>query len=233
MSSDLPAPVQQAGLLLQQAHIARDPQALEFVRQWGHAQINATYPDDPLRAPLNIVRRPLAHREWDQVVRTYGKTLRGAIMDAAVQDLRFKIELHQEQLRAEAHEKRRQGAVLFDTHIRLQELDASEAIKLKYDRERMQLTHHYEQESEDAASERRKSEHVSEAEKEVRILIGRAYTESIGTSSAQDMLDLVSKVNIELSRIRHDADLDDDDKHVHIKTLLDSLPHVIRSAKER
>jgi hypothetical protein len=233
MSSDLPAPVQQAGLLLQQAHIANDPRALESVRQWGHAQIDAIYPEDPIRAPLNVVRRKMAHMEWDRAVRSSGREFRGAIMEASVKQLQFEIERRQANILQQDREEHRQKGVIFDANIRTKELDLQEEIRLRYERERMRLAHDLQQLAEDAASERRKRERVNDAVSEVLVMLSRASAESMGTSSADEMFDLVSMVNGELSRIRHDSALDDDDKHIHIKTLLDSLPHMIRRVQER
>lgn len=62
--SDLPVQVMEAGLLFQRAEIERDTDAFKKIINFGHAQIDATYPEDPIRAPLNVIRRQMARWEW-------------------------------------------------------------------------------------------------------------------------------------------------------------------------
>lgn len=229
---DLPRPVEEAGLLFQRAGIQNDPQAMDRIIAWGHEQITVAYPEDPLRAPLNPFRRWLARWEWNRVIRTAGRDLRGTIASTMVQELAFEIERRQTDILARDAEVRRQEAVRFDTGVRIQELDLTEQVRLKNDKERMNHAHKLQQEAEDAASYRRMAERVNETEQEIIHMTTRAILESAGTSSAQEVLDLVTKVSNEVTRIRHDDSLDDDDKHLHVKTLLETLPEMLRRAKE-
>ena len=61
--SDLPDPVKQAGLLFRRGDVQEDGQTREEIINWGYAQIEAEFPEDPVRAPLNGLKRlqPGAH----------------------------------------------------------------------------------------------------------------------------------------------------------------------------
>src|SRR5680860_658375 len=119
--SDLPAPVAEAGLLFRQTAITSDAEAMRQVIAWGHQQIDVAYPEDPIRAPLNIVRRRLAHMEWDRVHRSAGRDLRGTIASQIVRDLEFAIKRRQDQILREDAEKQRQEATTFDSATRSNE----------------------------------------------------------------------------------------------------------------
>ncbi len=59
--SDLPAPVAEAGLLFHRPSVIKDAEAMRQVIAWGHEQIDVAYPEDPIRAPLNVIRRRPPH----------------------------------------------------------------------------------------------------------------------------------------------------------------------------
>src|SRR5215203_6277110 len=117
--SDLPAPVAEAGMLFRQPSILNDAEAMRQVIAWGHQQIDVAYPEDPIRAPLNIVRRKLAHMEWNRVIRTAGKELRVTIASQIVRDLEFQIKLRQDRTLAEEAERRRRDATDYDRKARI------------------------------------------------------------------------------------------------------------------
>lgn len=229
--SDLPPPVTEAGMLLQQPAIIRDPDAMKQIIEWGRQQIDITYPEDPIRAPLNIVRRKFAHMEWDRVIRTQGRELRGTIASALVRDLEFQVKRHQENVLAADAEARRRGAVTFDGDRRIQEQEATTAIAMRmYDAQR-RLDHELQQQAEDAASQRRIAERVNDAHQEIATITAQAIVRTIGSTSAEKTIEATRLVNDEIARIRRQPDVSEDEKHLQIKVLLETLPNLLRGLR--
>lgn len=229
--SELPAHVVEAGLLFHRANIQNDPEVYKKIIDFGHHQINIAYPENPIRAPLNVFRRQRARWEWDEVVRTAGRNLRGTIANAMVRELEFEIQRREQDTIARDVEERRQEAVTFDGRLRIQEYDLTSQINVRTQKNLSEFTHDLQQKAEDAASRRRIAERIVDTQHELVMLTSQAIFESMGTSSANEVLDLVTKVSSEVTRIRHDKTIDDDDKHLHIKTLLDSLPLMLQRAR--
>jgi hypothetical protein len=50
-------------------------------------------------------------------------------------------------------------------------------------------------------------------------------------SSAQERIEATRMVNEEISRIRRDPDLTDDEKHLHIRSLVDTLPTLLKASR--
>lgn len=229
--SDLPAPVAEAGLLFHRPSVIKDAEAMRQVIAWGHEQIDVAYPEDPIRAPLNVIRRQLAHMEWDRVIRTAGRELRGTIATSIVRELEFEITRRQEQIRADDAEARRRAATTFDAEQRTREHAAMSEINLRLMEAQLRLSHELGQEAEDAASRRRKDERVNDAHQEIAILTAAAVVKTLGTSSAEKTLEATRLVNDEIARIRRNPDLTDDEKHLQIKTLLETLPQMLRGLR--
>lgn len=167
MMGDLPAQVAEAGLLFQRTGVQNDPESFRMIMAWGHAQIDAAYPEDPIRAPLNVVRRKLAHIEWDRVIRTAGRELRGSIANTMVKELEFAIERRKEDILARDRKARRQEAVTYDQRRRIEEHDVISQIDLRREKELLQFNHELQQQAEDAASRRRSEELVVATQQEV------------------------------------------------------------------
>lgn len=231
--SDLPSQVEEAGLLFQQTGIQQDPESMRRIIAWGHAQINVAYPDDPIRAPLNIFRRQFARWEWNRVIRTAGRDLRGAIASTMVRQLEFDIQRHQQDVLARDAEIRRREAVTFDTRQRIQEYDLTSQITLRNDKERLQYSHDLQQQAEDAASRRRSEELVVATEQEVIRLINEAVIASAGSNATKEAMDTVKTINAEVARIRASKVLNEDDKHLQIKNWLDAIPVLLQQARHR
>lgn len=246
--SDLPATVAEAGLLLQRTSIIGDSDARRQVIEWGHQQIDAEYPLDPIRAPLNVVRRQLAHMEWDRVVRTEGKALRGVIASAAVRDLEFEITRRQEEIRADDAERRRRSAVLFDTEVRIREQSimaslqsqirvnehrATSQINDELARAFRMLDHTLTEAAADAASRRRQEERVLETRQQIDKLIAEALIAAMGPNPTDRVIDAARKSGHEIAEIRANPSLTDDDKHLQIQILLQTLPRTFSDLRAR
>jgi len=231
--SDLPKVVEEAGLLFRQASVRQDPQSMKRIIDWGHEQINVAYPEDPIRAPLNVIRRQFARWEWNRVIRTAGRDLRGTIASTMVRELEFEIQRRQSDILARDAEIRRQEAVTFDTRQRIQEFDLTEQIKLHNDKQRMQFGHDLHQQAEDAASRRRSEELVVATEQEVIRLINEAVIASAGSNATKEAMETVTTINEEVARIRASTVLNDDDKHLQIKNWLDAIPMLLQQARQR
>ena len=229
--SDLPAPVAEAGLLFRQTAITSDAEAMRQVIAWGHQQIDIAFPEDPIRAPLNIVRRRLAHMEWDRVHRTAGRDLRGTIASQIVRDLEFQIKRRQDEALAADAEARRQVAVASDGRQRIDEHIAMSEINLRLMEAQLRLSHKLNEKAEDAASGRRIKERINETQQEIARITAEAIVKTIGTTSAEKTIEATRLVNNEISRIRNNPTLTDDDKHLQIKTLLETLPHMLRNVR--
>ncbi len=229
--SELPAPVAEAGLLFRQASITNDAEAMRQVIAWGHQQIDVSYPEDPIRAPLNIVRRQLAHMEWDRVIRTTGRDLRGAIASQIVRDLEFEIKRRQDEMLAEQAETRRRAATTFDGEQRVREFGATSEINLRLMEAQLRLTHELNEKAEDAASARRIKERINDTQQEIAKLTAEAIVKAMGGSSAEETIKATRLVNDEISHIRNNPDLTEDDKHIQIRTLLETLPHMLRNVR--
>ncbi|MGH2535628.1 MAG: hypothetical protein ACRDJW_25505 [Thermomicrobiales bacterium] len=229
--SDLPARVTEAGLLLHRASILSDPEALQRVIDWGHEQIDIAYLDDPLRAPLNLYRRLRAHQEWDKVVQTTGRDLRGTIMSSLVKELEFEIERRQEDIRARDAERRRQEAARHDSQLRVDEHERISAIDLDRDRARLQRAHGLHEQAEDAASRRRREERTHDVDLEITAAFAAAIVEAIGPNPTDDMIDSARKIGHEIAAIRANPHLTDDDKHLQIQILIKSLERRTRSLR--
>lgn len=229
--NDLPAPVAEAGLLFRQTSITNDAEAMRQVIAWGHQQIDVSYPEDPIRAPLNIVRRQLAHMEWDRVIRTTGRDLRGAIASQIVRDLEFEIKRRQDEILAEQAEARRRAATMFDGEQRVREFGATSEINLRLMEAQLRLTHELNEKAEDASSARRIKERINETQQEIAKLTAEAIVKAMGSSSAEETIKATRLVNDEISRIRNNPDLTEDDRHIQIRTLLETLPHMLRNVR--
>ena len=229
--SDLPAHVTEAGLLFQRPTVLNDAAAMEKIVDWGHQQIDVFYPEDPIRAPLNIVRRKLAHMEWNRVIRTQGRELRGMIASSMVQELEFQIQRRQQNLQAQDAETFRRQAVAFDSQQRVREQGALNGIAMRVYETQARLDHELSEKAADAASRRRKKERVAETEHEIAVLVATAIARSMGAASAEKTLEATRLVNDEIARIRKDKELTEDDKHLQIKVLLETLPTLLRGLR--
>lgn len=105
--SDLPGLVAEAGLLFRRPMIAEDPAAMRQLIDWGNQQIDIAYPEDPIRAPINVLKRMKARREWNRVISTLGRELRGTIANQMVRDLEFEFKRRQDDILARDAEQRR------------------------------------------------------------------------------------------------------------------------------
>lgn len=229
--SDLPAPVAEAGLLFRRTSITNDAEAMRQVIAWGHQQIDISYPEDPIRAPLNIVRRRMAHMEWDRVIRTSGRDLRVTIASQIVRDLEFEIKRRQDEILAEQAETRRRAATMFHGELRVREFGATSEINLRIMEAQLRLTHELNEEAEDVASARRIKERISETQQEIAKLTAEAIVKAMGGSSAEETIKATRLVNDEISRIRNHPALTEDDKHIQIRTLLETLLHMLRNIR--
>ncbi len=229
--SDLPPPVSEAGLLFRQTSITNDAEAMRQVIAWGHQQIDVAYPEDPIRAPLNVVRRRLAHMEWDRVIRTQGRDLRGMIANSIVRDLEFEIKRRQDRILAEEAEEHRQRQLRFDGTHAVRQQEAMNEIAMRMYEAQKRLDHELQQDAEDAASRRRIKEEITKTEQLIATLTAEAIIKSMGSSSATKILEATQLVNDEIARIRRNPELTEDDKHLQIKVLLETLPHLLRNLR--
>jgi len=231
--SDLPAPVAEAGLLFRQPSILSDAEAMRQIIAWGHQQIDVSYPEDPIRAPLNIMRRKWAHMQWDRVIWTQGRELRGLIASQIVQDLAFEIKQRQDRIVADEAERRRQAATTFDSGTRINEHESISDINVRIMEAQLRLSHELNEKAEDAASARRIKERISETQQDIAKLTAEAIVKAMGGSSAEATITATRLVNDEISRIRNNRDLTEDDKHIQIRTLLETLPHMLRNVRSQ
>jgi hypothetical protein len=217
MSSNLPAAVLEAGALLQDPLAMQDAEHRRLIIEWGRRQIAQEYPEDPIRAPLNVVRRKLALLEWERVIRTNGRELRSVVAGAAVRELEFQLQRRQEQLRAQDAERQRQEATRFDAELRIRETTQLADREHERQRDLLRLEHKLGQKAEDAASDRRIQEGIAAADQAIRQRLIEAVIETAGTNSAEETIRATRLVNEEITRIRRDPDLTPDEQHLHIK----------------
>lgn len=233
MSSNLPAAVRQAGSLLQNPLALQDAQYQQMIIAWGRQQIEQQYPDDPLRAPMNLVKRKLALMEWDRVVRTQGRELRQVVAGTAVQELRFQLARRQQQILAADAEARRTAAVTFDAQLRVTETTILADREHQRVQAVIQLQHQLAEAAADAASQRRVNERIAETDQQIRTLLIDALLKAAGDTSADETIRATQLVNREIVRIRHDPTLSPDEQHLQIKALLDTLPGMFRTIRAR
>jgi hypothetical protein len=228
---DLPAVVQQGGTFLSNPMALQDAAYRKMIIDWGYEQIAAEYPLDPVRAPLNALRRKRAEVAWQRVIRTNGKELRNVVAGQAVEQLRFELERYRNDIVAADRERQRQAAVVFDKTHRMDEHESMADLLHQQQLRLMERQHELEQQAADAELKRRKEERAHEVEQEITLKLNEALIRSAGTTSAQEVVDAVRTVNQEISRIRRDPDLTDDERHLHIKSLLDQLPSMLRTPR--
>ncbi len=229
--SDLSPAMQQAETSFQNPLAMADPEYRRALSEWGYRQIDAEFPLDPIRAPLNAIRRQLAILEWNKVIRTNGRELRGLVAGQAVAELTFQLERRQNEVRAADQEQHRQGSMLFDQGVRTRDFDHTSAVQQRNAIEMLETQHRLAQQAEDAASRRRINELIAASEQEATRMIIDAWLKASGSTSAQQTVDATNLVNREIQRIRRDPDLTPDEQHLQIKTLLDTLPQMLRNLR--
>lgn len=233
MASDLPAPVAEAGLLFQRASVVGDPEAMKRIIEWGHQQIDVAYPEDPLRAPLNVIRRLRAHYEWDKVVHTTGRELRGTIMSAIVRDLEFEIKRRQDDTLARDAEARRRDAVLFDAEVRTKEQEFIVNLHNQITQDQMRLQHQLNQEAAENESKRRMEERAHETQQQINQKITEIIVAAMGRNPTDEVIRAAQRVGHQVAEIRSSTELTDDDKHDQIMILLQAMPQIFAAERAR
>lgn len=66
---------------------------------------------------------------------------------------------------------------------------------------------------------------------DLRRMVIEAVAQAMKQSSAQERIEATRLVNEEISRIRRDPDLTDDEKHLHIRSLVDTLPTLLKAGR--
>jgi hypothetical protein len=226
----LPDVARQAGVLLQNPLAQQDAEYRRMIIDWGRRQIEQEYPLDAVFAPLNPIRRKLALMEWDRVIRTNGKELRGIVAGAAVSELEFQLQRRQQHILAQDAEELREKATLFDAEVRFRETKRLADEEHARTKELIRLQHELGQEAEDNASRRRIEEKITETEQAISTLLIEAIVKASGLTKPEEVIRATSLVHAEIRRIRHDPDLTADEQHLHIKSLLDTLPQMLRTS---
>lgn len=229
--SDLPATVHQAGLLFQQAMFQHDPAAMQHIIDWGYAQIEIEYPADPIRAPLNLIRRLAAQKEWRQVIRTSGRQLRGTIAAASVKELEFQLQRRRDAIVAADNQAAQERAVTFTQSQQIKSYTQMKDVDFTDWRERSRLEHEWREAEAAAESRRRMDERIQDTSLQISVLLHEAVIKSMGTTSADKIFAATDRVNAKVLEIRRDANLTPDEKHLQIKTLLDTLPMMLRNLR--
>lgn len=230
--SDLPNVVEQAGVLLQNPLALQDAQYRRMIIDWGYQQIDAEYPVlGPFRAPLNGFRRVAARTEWERVIRTNGKELRSTVAGTAVRELQFQLQRREEamraadQLRIQQEQTRMTSEAQINSYTRMKEIDF-----VDWER-RARLEQHWQEAAAAADSRRRMDESTNEAAMQISIQLSKATIAAMGTSSADAIFAATDHVNAKVLEIRRDTNLTPDEKHLQIKTLLDTLPMMLRNLR--
>lgn len=231
MASNLPDHVLQAGSLLQNPLNANNADYRRTIIEWGRRQIEAEYPENPLWAPLNPVKKKLALMEWDRIVRTNGCELRNVVAGAAVEELKFQLQRRQAEILAQDAERRRREQMIHDGDFNLRMATELANRELERQKELIRLQHELEQRAEDAASRRRIDEEIVATDREIRRILIEAVLRASGASTAEETIRATESVNDAITRIRHNPDLSPDEQHVQIKALLDTLPHIVRNLR--
>jgi hypothetical protein len=231
MANNLPTRVMEAGSLLQNPLAHNDGDMRRQIIRWGYEQIDAEYPEDPLRAPLNPLKRLWARQEWDRIVRTNGRELRNVVAGAAVEELKFQLQRRQHQITARDAEDLRQEQEVFNAQLRVQEAGQMAALQHTNQKDLLSWQHGLTQDAEDAASRRRLQEQMAAADLEIRNLLTHAIIKASGASTADETIRATRLVNEEITRIRHDPNLSPDEQHVQIKNLLDTMPGMLRNLR--
>jgi hypothetical protein len=217
--------------LLQNPLALSDPEYRRTLIDWGFRQIEVEFPLDPIRAPLNAIRRQLAILEWNRVIRTSGRDLRGVMAGQAVQELLFQLQRRQNQILAADAAAQQHRLDVQTSMLRIDEFGQTSAIQHRNEIDSMTTAHRLNQEAEEAASRRRINELIAATDQEATKMIIDAWLKSSGTTSAQQTVDATRLVNEEINRIRRDPNLSTDEQHLHIKTLLDTLPTLLRNQR--
>lgn len=229
--SDLPHVVEQAGVLLQNPLALQDAEYRRMIINWGYQQIDAEYPLDPVRAPLNQFRRIGARMEWERTIRTNGQELRSTVAGTAVRELEFQLQRREEairaadQLRIQQEQTRMTSEAQIDSYTRMKGIDFDDW------RRRAELEHKWKEIEAAADSRRRMDESINEAAMQISILLSKATIASMGTSSADAIFEVTDRINAKVLEIRRDPNLTPDEKHLQIKTLLDTLPMMLRNVR--
>jgi len=221
----------QAGSLLQDPLALQDAEYRRMIIDWGYRQIDQEYPLDALWAPLNPIRRKLALMAWDRVIRTQGRELREVVAGQAVEELRFQLDRRRTQLLAQDAERLRQTATLFDAEVRFRETKSLGDLEHERNKDLLLLQHDLSQRAEDAASHRRIRERIAESDEAITQLLVQAAIKASGSTAPEEIIRATQLVNDEMRRIRRDPDLTPDEQHLQIKTLLDALPFMMRTAR--
>jgi hypothetical protein len=229
--SDLPDSVQRRAPELQSALVAADPDSRRQLIAWGYRQIDAEFPLDPIRAPLNAVRRRLAILAWEKAIRDSGAELRRVVVSQAPREVEFQIQRRQNEILADDAERRQRAAERYASQRHFEELQRTSRWTLDQQKELLKYEHDLTQSAEDAASRRRKEELLAEAEQERVSAIIDHWIATSGGTSVDDAINATNRVNQEISRIRRDPNLSTDEQHLHIKTLLDTLPSLLRNLR--
>lgn len=222
----------QAGVLLQNPLALQDAQYRRMIIDWGYQQIDAEYPLlGPFQAPLNPLRRIGARMEWERVIRTNGKELRATVVGAAVRELAFQLQRREEAIRAadqlliDQQRTRITTEAQIDSYTRMKQIDF-----LDWQR-RAELEHRWREVEEAAASRRRMDETINATALQISVLLTEANIKAMGTAAADEIFAMTDRVNARILEIRRNADLSPDEKHIAIKTLLDTLPGMMRAAR--
>lgn len=231
--SDLPVAAQQAGALLQSPLALQDGEYREMIIRWGYEQIEREYPLDPIRAPLNVVRRKAAMMEWEHTIRTQGRELRNVVAGAAVEELNFQLERRRQQILAKDAQDIQRSDAIFYGELRIKEGEYLAAQEHQRAKELLQLQHQLAQEAEDEAMRRRIREATFTTEAELYSFVVQEAVREAGILNVVDMIEATQKVNAEITRIRRDTSLSADEQHIHIKSLLDTLPAMLRTMQDR
>ncbi|MDP9357439.1 MAG: hypothetical protein M3R02_19550 [Chloroflexota bacterium] len=201
MSSEfLPATLQQAVPRLQEAARSGDPAAVQRIIDWGYQQIALEYQPDPILRPHHYALKWQAERAWAEQIRTLGKQMRTSTTQRAAEAWDYAEARKIEQQRWRDTEGRRQEAEQFNSDLRINEHVQVAGFN--------------------------SSLRIQEMEAVARL----AGQTQAGQAPDEDPLQLIRRINDEITRIEENPSLSYEQKHRATQTLRDSIPSLMQRA---
>lgn len=165
------------------------------------------------------MKRWNARREWTNALRTQGKSFRGIVVKAQVDQLLQQVRQEMDQLLWEEQERRRHVANSYDANLRIAERREMTAIELDSWITRENLMHQHQMEMQGGM----------QAHELRRLAAGAAQLPEDGTDFDQQM-EKMRRINAEIGRIRSDPSLTSEQRHAEIEAWQRAMPQLLANS---